>query len=209
MTRTARSVLAGLTAVAFLSSIGACSSSSKSSSDDKTTTTTASSGNSSSSDASGDKGSGDEGAAAADVDPCSLYSKEDMAEQMGATDVTTQVSQGISPRCTYNSEANYLEVQLDILTREQFENTGRDPNAFKGEMPNAGGEIFEVSGIGDDVFGYAMGGGVSLVARIGDTGFSLLLTNAGGGADAGNWVDDAAMITSAKAIMASVVEAYK
>jgi len=145
-------------------------------------------------DSSGQAEDDDEAVA---VDACSLFSKEEMAAQMGADDVTTESMDAVSPTCYYSSEAHYLKAELAVLDEEQLANTPRDPNAYLGGQADSKVELLDVSGIGDEVFGSKSKGGVTLVAGVGDKGYSLLLTNAGGGADAGNWVDEDAMVASA------------
>lgn len=200
MARRIRAVLVGLLAVLALVGFTACGSSSSTSSDTKTTEPAGSAADSTTAPGSDDS-TPDPGS----VDPCSLFSVEDMKAQMGADDVTTDSSTIISPKCTYTSEAHYLEAELSVLTRDQFDSSPRDPQKLVENQPNLKIELLDVSGIGDEVFGYTMHGGVSLTTRVGDTGYSVLLTNAGGGDDAGNWVDDAAMVASAEAILKAVV----
>ncbi|MBX3314702.1 MAG: hypothetical protein KF906_10315 [Actinobacteria bacterium] len=181
---------------------GCGSSSSDASSDGATTeaTTAADGASTTTADSSGGGTAADP-----DVDPCTLYSTDDMAEQMGADDVTAEAFDGVSPTCTYTSAAHYLEAELAVLDADQMAALPRDPTAYLTDEAAAGVEVLDVSGIGDEVFGSTSAGGVSLAVRTGETGYTLLLTNAGGGADAGNWSDDAAMFESAKAILTDVV----
>ena len=128
-----------------------------------------------------------------------------MAKQMGADDVTTESTTVVSPKCTYNSEKRYLSAELSVLNEQQMASSPRDPRAYLPEGQKDTVKLLDVSGIGDEAFGSQSKGGVTLFVRTGKTGYEVLLTNAGGGDDAGNWKDQDAMIASAKAILTSVV----
>lgn len=180
-------------------SLAACGNSSNDASRNETKT----SGTAGDSSADTDTSAVGEGDTSTEVNPCDLYSVEAMAAQMGVDDVTAEPSTGVSPTCKYRSEAHYLDAELTVLDEDQMANTPRDPTAYEASQ-GTGTARLEVSGIGDEVFGTTMKGGVSLVVRTGKTGYSLLLTNAGGGPEAGNWADEAAMVASAKAILTSL-----
>lgn len=159
-------------------------------------------GGSDSAASSANSGSSDsESGPAKGADPCSLYSIDDMKAQMGADDVTAEKTFTDPPTCEYKSAAHYLSVELAVLNEDQLASTPRNPNAY---TQDSSATLLDVSGIGDEVFGYSTKGGVTLVTRVGEGGYSVLLTNAGGGADAGKWTDEAAMVDSAKAILTSV-----
>jgi hypothetical protein len=159
-----------------------------------------------SADSSGDdSGSSSDTGVEADVDACALYSVEDMAKQMGADDVTAQMKYTTPPTCEYVSKAHYLTAELAVLDAQMMAAQPRDPAALLPEGSFTDDKM-DVSGIGDEVFGFSSFSGANIAVRTGETGYSLLITNAGGGADAGNWKDAPAMEASAKAIMTAVVD---
>jgi len=120
-------------------------------------------------------------------------------------DVTAESTSDDPPTCTYTSDAHYLSAEVSTLTQEQFDATPRDPSAFLTGDAAASATVLPDPGIGDESFAYAMNGGVMVVGRVGDVGYSVLATNAGGGDDAGNWTDDDTMVASATAIIDSII----
>ena len=136
---------------------------------------------------------------------CAIYPVDDMNTQMGVDDVTAESTSDDPPTCTYTSEAHYLSAEVAMLTKEQYDAAPSDPSAFLTGDAASSAKVLPDPGIGDESFAYAMNGGVFVAGRVGDVGYSVLATNAGGGDDAGNWTDDATMVASATAIIDSII----
>lgn len=187
-----------LAAVLSLGAFAGCGSSDKS---DGTTETTAAAGGGSGDTSSAGGATTDEtvvdgtGQARPAGDPCARISAEDMATTLGLDSVTTSdASVGPQSLCSYDNEAAYVSVEAGLVLPDFY-------NATKTPTQAA------VAGVGDEAFGEESKGGASIVAKKGDRVAYVLISNGGGGPEAGNLSDGPASLEVAKQIATTLLDA--
>lgn len=147
-------------------------------------------------DSPGSSGSGDSAKAG---DPCQWYTAKDMEVLLGFPVTMEAQDSGSNRKCVYNAPANYSSVEIepsDAATFDTQKSYDATPDAVK-----TAGELKTYDGIGEDAFGHESKGGVDINAKKGATSVQVLITNGGGGPEAGKIDTTEAALAVAKQIV--------
>lgn len=164
---------------------------------DKSSPTTAADG----SGGGGTEAGGGGGKAAGD--PCQWYTDAEMEELVGfPVKSEAQQTAGLNQKCVYDAPANYSGVEITPSDEVIFSNDkafAKSPDGVK-----LAGEFMPIDGVGDDAFG-TQGGGATLNALKGKSSVAILVSNGGGGPEAGKIDTDAKAADVAKQIAEKVL----
>jgi len=135
-------------------------------------------------------------------DPCQWYTDAEMEELVGFPVKSEAQPAGPNQKCVYDAPANYSSVEIlpgDEVTFSNDKAFAKSPDGVK-----LAGEFMPIDGVGDEAFG-TQGGGATLNALKGKSSVGILVTNGGGGPEAGKIDTDAKAADVAKQIAEKVL----
>lgn len=193
-----RLVLAVLACGLLAFGVAACGSSD----DDKTATKGSTAKGDGGSGTTAPGGSDTGGGAKAKGDPCQWYTAAEMEELLGFPVAMEEQPVADKAKCVYDAPDNYSSVEIfpgDETTYMNDKAFAQSPDGVK-----LAGEFTPVEGVGDEAFG-TQGGGATLNALKGKRSVGILITNGGGGPEAGKIDTDEAAAALAKQIAEKVL----